>query len=462
MGNATRPLLKAGDATSVVAWHRGDPICRERFLGEVSELAERVPSRRYAINLCENRYRFAVAFCAALLRGQASLLPHNRTVGGVAEVAAQYPNHYFLDDGEVWAGQPADMPAPRTGEWVDCAVAGDHAVTPSGIVPHVPADRTAAIVFTSGSTGSPHAHAKSWGSLTTGASLQYGYLRQSHAALSGVLATVPPQHMFGLEASIMLPLHSGLPLHDDRPLFPEDVRRALAACGAAPLLVTTPIHLRTLTRAGLRYPSCGLVLSSTSALDRDVAVAAERRFGCAVHEIYGSTETGALANRRTVVDLRWRLSPGIRVESDGAGTACTLADHLPGPVPLMDRIELDGDGCFELFGRVDDALDVAGKQASLSDLTRRLLAIPGVDDGAIFLLDTRPGDPPRLGAMVVAPGLDAATIRAALRLSVDPVFVPRKMVFVGAMPRNPIGKLRRDALRFEWRNRRVETDSIQP
>ena len=169
-----------------------------------------------------------------------------------------------------------------------------------------------------------------------------------------------------------------------------------------------------------------------------------------------------MANRRTVVDNRWRLSPGIRVESDGSGTMRALADFLPEPVPVMDRIEVDGDGCFELFERLDDAINIAGKHASLGELNRRLLAIPGVGDGAIFRLESRPGDPPRLGAMVVAPGLDTATICAAMRLSTDPVFVPRRIVFVDRLSRTDTGKLRRDTIEFNWRKHVVETDSIEP
>lgn len=424
-------------------------------------LAERLPSRRYAINLCENRYRFAVAFCAVSLRGQVSLLPHNRTPGGVAEVAARYPSHFYLEDGGVRTEQPADMAVPWAEARIDSGTASDARIVTPECVPGIPAGQAAAIVFTSGSTGSPRSHEKSWGSLAALASRQHDYLRQRHSGLSGVLATVPPQHMFGLEASVVLPLRGGVPLHDGRPLFPDDVRRALAACGHAPLLVTTPIHLRALTRSNVHYPNCGLILSATSRLDADLAALAERRFGCEVHEIYGSTETGAMANRRTVADKRWRLSPGIRVESDGSGTARVVADFLPEPVPVMDRIRMDDDGCFELFGRLDDALDIAGKHASLGDLNRRLLAIPGVRDGAIFLLDTGPGDRPRLGAMVVAPGLDTTTIVAALRRSTDPVFLPRRIVFVDELSRTELGKLRRDALKSGWRRHVIETDSIE-
>ena len=460
MGEVTLPLIKSGAGTAIVAWRHGNPISQEHFLGDVSVLAERVPQRRFAINLCEDRYAFAVAFCAALLRGQISLLPPDRNLKTIVEIAGRYPDHYFLDGGESPVRQTADSLLPLTSKWVDCSVTGDRTTASSKFMPHVPASQTAAILFTSGSTGTPRPHSKRWDSLTTVASLQYAYLRRLRARLSGVLATVPPQHMYGLEASVMLPLQSGLPMHSDQPLFPEDVRRAIAVCGAAPLLVTTPIHLRALTRARLHYQTCGLVLSATAPLDKELAVSAERKFGCALHEVYGSTETGAVASRRTVDGPLWAAYPGIRLVTNGVRTAHALADHLPTPVPLMDRIELVDSGRFELFDRLDDMLNIAGKHASLSDLNRNLLAIPGVDDGTMFLLDTEPSAPPRLGAMVVASGMDAATISAALRQSADPVFLPRRIIFVERLPRNKTGKLRRDALRFCWQQGTTHSPSV--
>jgi acyl-coenzyme A synthetase/AMP-(fatty) acid ligase len=38
-----------------------------------------------------------------------------------------------------------------------------------------------------------------------------------------VLATVPPQHMYGLESSVLFPLQNGLALHAGMPFFPADI-----------------------------------------------------------------------------------------------------------------------------------------------------------------------------------------------------------------------------------------------
>ncbi|MFZ2755067.1 MAG: AMP-ligase, partial [Lysobacteraceae bacterium] len=51
-----------------------------------------------------------------------------------------------------------------------------------------------------------------------------------------------------------------------------------------------------------------------------------------------------------------------------------------------------------------------------------------------------------IAALAVAPGLDEAAILLALRQSVDPVFLPRRLRIVDALPRNDTGKLPREAL----------------
>ncbi len=52
----------------------------------------------------------------------------------------------------------------------------------------------------------------------------------------------------------------------------------------------------------------------------------------------------------------------------------------------------------------------------------------------------------RIAAAVVAPTLDAAAIVAAMARSVDPVFLPRPLLLVPALPRNELGKTGRAQL----------------
>ena len=92
-------------------------------------------------------------------------------------------------------------------------------------------------------------------------------------------------------------------------------------------------------------------------------------------------------------------------------------------------------------------VEVAGKRASLADLTRRLLSVPGVTDAVVFQPDAaNDTGVRRLAALAVASGLDAQQVLAQLAPLVDPVFLPRPLVLMPRLPRNDVGKLPREAL----------------
>ena len=69
-----------------------------QFLRDVARLAQQLPHKRHILNLCTDRYRFAVGFAAALLRGQISLLPPNYTPSFVERLGQSYPDLYCLAD----------------------------------------------------------------------------------------------------------------------------------------------------------------------------------------------------------------------------------------------------------------------------------------------------------------------------------------------------------------------------
>lgn len=102
----------------------------------------------------------------------------------------------------------------------------------------------------------------------------------THAdAVPHVVATVPPQHMYGMELSVLLPMVTTLAVHAGRPFFPDDVARALADIPAPRVLVTTPVHLRALVESGVALPPLAGIVSATAPLAPEIAAAAEARFG---------------------------------------------------------------------------------------------------------------------------------------------------------------------------------------
>jgi acyl-coenzyme A synthetase/AMP-(fatty) acid ligase len=97
-----------------------------------------------------------------------------------------------------------------------------------------------------------------------------------------------------------------------------------------------------------------------------------------------------------------------------------------------------------------DLVNIAGKRSSLAYLNHQLNSIRGVLDGTFFLLDDSHASSTgvtRVAAFVVAPTLDAATLVDELRRRVEPVFLPRPLIFVERLPRNDTGKLPLEALR---------------
>ena len=91
-------------------------------------------------------------------------------------------------------------------------------------------------------------------------------------------------------------------------------------------------------------------------------------------------------------------------------------------------------------------IKVGGKRGSLAELNRRINEIPGCLD-AVFVAP-EPGEhhEGRLAVVAVAPGLDRQAIIAGLAGRIDPVFYPRRVIFVDQLPRNEVGKLSREAL----------------
>lgn len=426
--------LAVGDLGRLLAVGTAGSVDLDTFLAQVRGVAAWLPEGRHAINLCEDRYRFLVAFCAVVLRGQVNLLPSSRAQAVVEDVAQRHAAYCL-----------ADSTANALPE--GCFVLPEVLPQLAGDPPRLDAAQLVAIGFTSGSTGVPGANPKTWGSFvaSTGQNLQALQDLWGEAQPS-LVATVPSQHMYGMEMAVLMPLLAPATLQAGRPFFPQDVAEALAGLPAPRLLVTTPVHLKALVESGVELPPLAGIVTATAPLPKELAMAAEQRFATEVREMFGSTETCIFARRRTAREDAWRLLPGVRLVPQPDGTR-VYAPHLAAPVMLADLVELLPDDRFLLRGRRADLLEIAGKRASLSDLTRKLLSVAGVTDAVMVQLAPEPGHTVgRIAALVVAGAREEADILHELRQLMDPVFLPRPLRKVEVLPRNETGKLPRDAV----------------
>ena len=366
-------------------------------------------------------------FAACLLAGRMSLLSGNHSPSAVARIRADHTGSIALDDAAVAAIGPA---ADLSESWPP---------------PALPLTQQAAIVLTSGSTGAPSAARKSWGELVArsrAAAERFGLVGEGSSTLVG---TVPPHHMYGFETTVLLPLHGACASWCGPTFYPADIRAALGEVRGQRILVTTPLHLRALLEQKLDRPP-EQVISATAPLERPLATHAQDEWGALVSEIFGATEVGSIASRRTLDEPAWTLYPGVTL----SGTDAAPRVHAPHAAPhaLSDVIERQPDGRrFLLLGRSGDLVKLGGHRASLEGLGRTLRALDGVIDGVFVAPDDlgqRPGA--RLLAFAVAPGRDARDLLAALRDEIDPLFLPRRLVLCDRLPRNEVGKLPREAV----------------
>lgn len=457
-GAAAIPLLAQDGATGAVAGEiardaRG-PRSRDQYLRDVQALAAVLPPCGHVLNFCVDRYRFLVGFGAGLVRGAVSLLPSTRTPEVLRRIEEDYPGTICLHDGEglgalcTQAGE-RDQPAIPLFAFPRDMPEQGRATT----VPLIPGDRTAAYVFTSGSTGTPVPHRKTWGSLVASARAEAAALGVGDRSWA-LIGTVPSQHMYGFESLILLALHGGASLWAGHPFYPADVNAAVAAMPRPRMLVTTPTHLRALVSAGGERPPLDKVLCATALLPEELVAQAERELGAELLEIYGCTETGQTASRRSARTRHWQLFPGVEFFVR-EGSAWARGGHVLQETPLADLVEIVDREHFALLGRSTEVVNIAGKRGSLANLNHALLSIPGVADGCMFVPDAAPAsadepaglpDSTRLCAVVVAPQLDTVRILRALRRKIDPAFLPRPVILVESLPRNATGKIPREAL----------------
>ncbi len=434
----TLPLLPDAVSDRVIAYRDSLAVTQTEFLCHVLSLAGQLPETRHALNLCRDRYWFTVSLFAAISRGILSVLPNSTAPENITAVCTEIPDIICLSDQTRSVAYP--MPCIQVSETIG---------TPSDanpVMPQIPFDQAVAWVYTSGSTGKPQRHLKTFGHIQQCADAEAERVWRVTGGPCAVLGTVPFQHMYGLESTILLPILGGGQLSARLPFYPADISAGLAALPMPRLLVTTPFHLRKLLEANIDLPPLAAVLSATAPLSEALAHETENRLNAPILEIYGSTETGQIATRQPTQQVEWDTYSNIALQQEQNGVTVT-GGHLESPQRLNDVVDLINPHRFRLLGRNSDMINIAGKRSSLAYLNHILNSLPGISDGVFFLPDEHSNQQiTRLSAFVVAANLTANDVLVALRLHLDPAFLPRPVVLLDALPRDRNGKIAAAAL----------------
>jgi acyl-CoA synthetase (AMP-forming)/AMP-acid ligase II len=414
-------LTRAGFHAAVAAW-------QARFARE--------PARRIGL-YHEDAAEFAVRLFGAWAAGKQVHLPGDRLPATLARLGTQV---------DAFAGQ---LPAALQQE------PGDAEATPAPLGATLGREDIALVLMTSGSTGEPVAVGKRLRQLDA----EVAALERRFGAELGraeFAGTVSHQHIYGLLFRVLWPLASGRPLRATRLATPEQM--AGHPPGRPLALVASPAHLKRLPEA-LDWSAFAAdlvhVFSSGGPLAADASDAALALWGRRPVEVYGSTETGGIAER---ADPRgaWTPLPGVEWRLDNDQLAIRSA-HLPSATAWFqtaDRAAGEGAG-FVLLGRADRIAKIEERRVSLDAIERRLGDVPGLGAARVLLL---PGE--RALVAVVA----EITSEGAVRLEregrhtfvrnirgwlvdhVDPVALPRRWRFVDRLPVNAQGKTTEAAL----------------
>jgi acyl-coenzyme A synthetase/AMP-(fatty) acid ligase len=420
-----------------IAFDGDGAISYERFAAEVAGLAAYAISAGWkrAALLTKDSYSFALGLYGLMHGGCEVVLPPNRQPGTLETMRGSFD--LLVEDSLLRnAGRRNESLEPLDAE--SCSLA----------------------FFTSGSTGAPKRIAKTLAMFEREAQTLDDVW--GHDGGGMVFATVPHQHVYGLSFKIMWPLAAGRPFRAETSEIWEAL---LAVLTPDATIVSSPAHLARM--AGLtpltpdRRPV--RIFSAGAPLAHEAALQAERVLGVRPTEVFGSTETGAIATRQQKEDDEpWQLLPGLAMRCGEEGRLNLLSPYVGKDWIETADLVAPVAGGFRWLGRADRVVKIEGRRVNLSAVERALVDLPWVAGAAVALL---PGDPGRLAAAIVpsAEGQERLAalgkfrfgrlLRTGLADRLDPAGAPRHWRFVEALPSAELGKQRDgDVLRlFEGR-----------
>ena len=349
--------------------------------------------------------------------------------------------------------------------------------------------------LTSGSTGEPKVIGRTLAGLMKEVSAldALGIIRKDLLSLS--VSTVPNYHAYGIMFRFFFPLAMDIPLYDAMLRYEEQFSLP-ESLGIPYYTVTSPGFLKRLSAEG-SLRNCRLLISAGGRLTAKARVRGQAFFGGEVLEIFGSTETGAMAYRYTGDSVAlWRPVPGNRfyvavrdtpvsgtevilMTASGEGLFLLESPYLENAaltgafqgrkIPVFasgDAVSISSEGFLTLLGRKGRLIKIEDNRISLDEVESGFSFIPEVQDAAVVSYDKDGREGTLAFVTLNDQGLRtlAATssgkmiigFRNILRNHMLPLAVPRKFIFLPAMPVNANGKT--DYVKLNARARELETD----
>jgi len=448
----------ASNRLEPVAVYHGEVIDHAKFNADVSRMAtslSELKSDKFALY-----YEQAYLFCVSLF----ALLHSNKKIwiaaNNKSSMARQLTERGCLLLGD-WGGDEASIVVNESCNFQ--------------LMPLDP-NNACITIFTSGSSG----QAKEIHKTLRQFQAEIEILEQYWGAWLGdaqILATVSHQHIYGLLFRLLWPLVAGRCFHSEMYLSPEPLLKF--AKGISACWVASPAQLKRLDEMTpwLELSKLKALFSSGGALPLESATQIFQLGGQKVLEIYGSSETGGIAWRQSVDDALWTAFDGISISADEKGqnylSSPYLTEEKEGEnIPLWkrggkgdlsnknlykmdDKIKMLANNQFELLGRFDRIVKIEEKRLSLDELESALNNIEWIQQSYTLLLADKRD---KIASVIVLTqsGQDylqqhgraslIKQLRKKLMDSFETVVLPKKWLFMHALPMTVQGKINRELL----------------
>jgi acyl-coenzyme A synthetase/AMP-(fatty) acid ligase len=315
--------------------------------------------------------------------------------------------------------------------------------------------------LTSGSTGTPKAYFFTESQMIADGDISCVGMDIRPDDLSH--AGIPFGHAYALGSLIMPLFTHGVPMLVAASHFPQIIATEIERYRAT-VMPTVPSIIAALHRSDIaseRFASLRKIISAGARLDPADARAFEHKFSRRVHNLYGSSETGAVAFDVTGDDTltgesAGRLLPGVSASRmhDGrllvSGPAVRTHGNTRraggfGAQPMADIGHIMDDGRIRIEGRFASLVKIGGRRINPGEVVNALQAIPGVSEAFVTTIPGVGADP-RLAALIAGDMKDAAALRATLRKTLPPWKVPGRIVILTRLPVTGRGKPDRAAM----------------
>ncbi len=382
--------------------------------------------------------------------------------------------HGFAEEAEPAAAEAgAEVISVKPGEFEERVggYSNEHDVAESGT------EDTAVILYTSGTTGQPKGAELTHANLRTNCVMSATTLGRFKPG-DVLLGALPLFHTFGQTCTMNCAVATGATVTMLARFDPEKALEVLERDGVTvfqgvPTMYNALLHARAADSADVS--TLRLCMSGGAAIPVELLRAFEEKFGCAVLEGYGLSETSPVASFNHPDRERKAGSIGTPIEGvemqvwDDQGKALppgevgeivirghnvmtgywgrpeATAESITGEgwFKTGDMARVDEDGYFFIVDRKKDMIIRGGYNVYPREVEEILYEHPAVQEAAVVGVPDDALGEEVAAAVVLCKGeqADAAELRGFVRERIAAYKYPRKIWFIDELPKGPTGKI---------------------